>query len=388
MRWYARPENDSLQLRVAPRLASWNKADDPDQVRLREYLDDTEALLADSRIRGPWALRLDVGLPSTRDLLDAADLDNFAYPLAYRLRDPGMVSVWCTKRHSGQSLVRIEAATEVGPPSAKVLHATPTASASKTAFKEQIHAAVDGSAELPPGPVKLELSFVVGPRRNWLNLWKQTIDSLDPLLGRTNPDRAWHPRDGRIIELGMHVTVDSTLRYGVAVGIAATQASEVVADQLDTANNVERIVSTTSTRADVILDRRLSGPLAALNSTPDASRSDARQIHREPLRKSKIGGPAAGLLEFRDGDAGYLEWLAAHRYGYVVNIARSHRVAEARVHQADCRTINGRNPHDWAWTGPYVKICADQLVELEHWATEDLRQLVPQCGICRPGTLR
>lgn len=33
-----------------------NKTDDPDQVRLREYLDDTEALLADSRIGGRWAL--------------------------------------------------------------------------------------------------------------------------------------------------------------------------------------------------------------------------------------------------------------------------------------------------------------------------------------------
>ena len=28
MRWYARPEGDRQQLRVAPRLASWNKADD------------------------------------------------------------------------------------------------------------------------------------------------------------------------------------------------------------------------------------------------------------------------------------------------------------------------------------------------------------------------
>ena len=53
-------------------------------------------------------------------------------------------------------------------------------------------------------------------------MWKQTIDALDPLLGRTHPDRAWNPRDGRITELGMHVTVDPALRYDVAVGIATT----------------------------------------------------------------------------------------------------------------------------------------------------------------------
>ena len=55
-------------------------------------------------------------------------------------------------------------------------------------------------------------------------LWKQTIDSLDPLLGRTYPDRAWHPLDGRITELGMHLTVDPALRYDVVIGIAAAPA--------------------------------------------------------------------------------------------------------------------------------------------------------------------
>ncbi|WP_370330731.1 hypothetical protein [Mycolicibacterium hippocampi] len=50
MRWYARPEGDKHQLRIAPRLWSMDKAQHPSQVRLRTYLDDTEALLADSRI--------------------------------------------------------------------------------------------------------------------------------------------------------------------------------------------------------------------------------------------------------------------------------------------------------------------------------------------------
>jgi hypothetical protein len=72
--------------------------------------------------------------------------------------------------------------------------------------------------------VRLELSFVVGPRRDWLNLWKQTIDSLDPLLGRTYPDRHWHPCDGRITGLRMHVTVEPAARYEIVVGIAAAQA--------------------------------------------------------------------------------------------------------------------------------------------------------------------
>ncbi len=243
MRWYARPEGDAHELRVAPRLASWNKADDPDQVRLRAYLDDTEALLTDSRIDGLWALRLDVGLPPGRDLLDMADLDNYAYPLANRLKDSGLVSVWCTKQHTGRSFVLIEAASEVPPPSTDVLIATTTASASTVAFKEQIYATVSDAAELPGGPVKLELAFVVGPRRNWLNLWKQTIDSLDPLLGRTYPDRAWHPRDGRITELGMHLTIDQAAGNRVMVGIVAAHTSPGVDHIRDVPRNVAHVES-------------------------------------------------------------------------------------------------------------------------------------------------
>nr|WP_228768787.1 hypothetical protein [Mycolicibacterium malmesburyense] len=224
MRWFARPEGESHQLRVHPRLASWEKADHPDQVRLRGYLDDTEALLAASRVEGPWALRLDVGLSPERNLLDMADLDNYAYPLACRLRDDGLVSVWCTKQHSDQSFVRIEAAEEAPQPSSDVLVVRTSASWEKRAAQEQVYTAVAEATEIPAGPVRLELAFVVGPGRNWVNLWKQTIDSLEPLLGSTYPERAWHPLDGRITELGMHLTVDGDLQNDVQIGIAATPA--------------------------------------------------------------------------------------------------------------------------------------------------------------------
>ena len=273
MHWYARPESCPRQLSVTPRLASWDKADHPAQVRLRQYLDQTEALLAGARVEGPWALRLDVGLSDGRDLLDMSDVDNYAYPLAARLKDADLVSVWCTKQLAAESYVRLEAARPAVEPPTEVLVATTTASWQERAAQEQIHAAVADAAEIPDGPVRLELSFVVGPHRNWLNLWKPTIDALDPLLGRTYPDRAWHPRDGRITELGLHVAVDSTAGNNVVVGIYAASAQ-----------------------------------------------------------------PSAGPVEFRDDDTAYLDWIAGHPHGYVVNIARHYSAATARVHAPDRRS--------------------------------------------------
>jgi hypothetical protein len=95
-------------------------------------------------------------LPPGRNLLDTADLDNYAYPLACRLRDPDLVSVWCTKQHDEQSFVRIESAREMPPQSRNVLIARTAASASTLAYKEQIRAAVVGAAELPGDAVPVD----------------------------------------------------------------------------------------------------------------------------------------------------------------------------------------------------------------------------------------
>jgi hypothetical protein len=224
MRWYTRPEGDSHQLRLPPQLECWEKADHPAQVRLQAYLDDTEALIGDSRIDGPWALRLDVGLPAERNLLHMRDLDNYTHPLANRLKDSGLVSVWCTKQHREQSFVRIEAARErLNPATDVVIVRTP--SAKNQDYKEQINASVADSTKLPDGPVRLELTFIVGPTRNWLELWKPTIDALEPLLGRDPSEkRPWNPRDGRITELGMHKTIDPALGHNIVIGIAAAPA--------------------------------------------------------------------------------------------------------------------------------------------------------------------
>lgn len=119
--------------------------------------------------------------------------------------------------------MRIDSAREIPTPPPNVLVVEPKTSYTKRAYKEEIHTAVAAVAEeLPAGAVRLELSRLVGPYRKWWHLWKPTIDALEPLLGRDpSENRAWHPLDGRITELGMHLTVDPARRYEVEIGIAA-----------------------------------------------------------------------------------------------------------------------------------------------------------------------
>ena len=225
--WYDRPSGQKVALRATPRLASWNKATDRDQIALREYLLDTVELATSSIPPiGPWSLRLDVGLPENRALTADADLDNYALPLATALPSKQLVTVWCSKRHAASSHLVIGPAHLKNPPSGAVQIRT-TASASTPAYKHQVRNAVADMAELADGPVRLQIAFAVGPTRNWMNLWKPTIDALDPLLGRTHPAREWHPRDGRIVDLGLHRTIDPNLGYEVEVALVAEEACRV-----------------------------------------------------------------------------------------------------------------------------------------------------------------
>jgi hypothetical protein len=70
----------------------------------------------------------------------------------------------------------------------------------------------------------MQIALNVEPSRNWANSWKRTIDGLEPLLGRTYPNRDWNPQDGRIIRLGLHLAVDAALEHDVEATIWATPA--------------------------------------------------------------------------------------------------------------------------------------------------------------------
>ncbi len=231
--FYSRPEGVPFELQVGPRLASWNATLHVDQQNLSAALDHAEGKLAPSlaTTTGPVALRLDVGLAGKPGWLHHYDLDNYVFPLARRLtigRDLELVSVWATKSADGTSSIRWDKARETAMPegfdySGKV---STTASSTTGAYKSQIHEQVLEANVLADGPVALELAFVVGPRRNWLNLWKPTIDALGPLLGTTQPNRQWHPQDGRITELGLHRSIDPNLGNAVVVTVVARSVGQ------------------------------------------------------------------------------------------------------------------------------------------------------------------
>lgn len=86
---------------------------------------------------------------------------------------------------------------------------------------------------------------------------------------------------------------------------------------------------------------------------------------------------------FVDDDQSYLAWVASNPEGYVINIQRSLNPTTARLHTAGCRTIQN-STRGGPWTGPYVKICAVSLVDLETWALQQVGAEIRSCGVCHP----
>lgn len=97
-------------------------------------------------------------------------------------------------------------------------------------------------------------------------------------------------------------------------------------------------------------------------------------------------GECMTVHEFRnDNDEDdYLEWLARHADGYVINILSNGSSNGARVHRARCRTISGRIPRGRSWIGEYMKVCATSLSEIDQWSIERFGEPIVRCGICHP----
>jgi hypothetical protein len=87
---------------------------------------------------------------------------------------------------------------------------------------------------------------------------------------------------------------------------------------------------------------------------------------------------------FKDDDRGYLEWVARHPQGFVVNSERQPRPSYLRLHRAICATITGTPARGNRWTAEYIKICSDNLAELEAWARGQTGGELHPCPSCGP----
>jgi Holliday junction resolvase RusA-like endonuclease len=217
---YARPNAAKVELRLAPVLESWNARAHPDQLRLATFLDEIEASLELSDADSNLALELQVGLPESRSLTTGGgDLDNYLFPISRRLGPARFDAMFGAKRHSATSTLVAAPAISVSASREPDMVVRTTASASTQRWKEQVRAACADAAPSIPivGAISLDLEFRLSAARNWAATWKPAIDSLGPVLGVPNSQRAFMPNDDRIVRLGLHRALDDGLGWDIVV---------------------------------------------------------------------------------------------------------------------------------------------------------------------------
>lgn len=130
------------------------------------------------------------------------------------------------------------------------------------------------------------------------------------------------------------------------------------------------------------------GKLRAIAQRQAALAEMAARPVKQPPPTPGPDSSLPGVTEFRDDDEGYLTWLAQHPDGYVINILRGFNPSTARIHRARCRTITGTPRRGGPWTGPYIKICSDELDKLDRWAARYADKAIPRCRICTATDVR
>jgi hypothetical protein len=88
----------------------------------------------------------------------------------------------------------------------------------------------------------------------------------------------------------------------------------------------------------------------------------------------------SGMEQFVDDDPGYLDWVARHPDGFVINTGRAPTASYLMLHRARCGTITGRPARGTTFTGDYAKVCGGR-DELEAFAGQVGGDPQP-CGLC------
>jgi hypothetical protein len=218
---YSRPESGyRYRLLEPPRLASWDAGTAPSQLRLADYRKRLKDALdpAIAELEGDLSLGLTVALDPA---VPEGDLDNYLTPVLDALGRERFAAVWAEKAVAGESAVVVTQATRFDPSlladwsfADVVTHS----SSSRPQWKDEIASQlVPSPTATSESPLELVLAFRLSPARDWVWIWKPAIDALGGILGQGA--RAWHPRDDRIVRLGLHRTWDTSLGWSIRIGI-------------------------------------------------------------------------------------------------------------------------------------------------------------------------
>lgn len=210
-----------------PLLAQWERKTHPAQIKLQQYLSDLASdfgpVLAG---RSGLFLHMDIDVHQPERLLHHYDLENYLTPVAQRLGHAHFSLVSARKYVGGGSRVSVGVAkpSPLTPQGADWQHFSylgwsgKDARVDRDALRLRLADAV--KQPLPDGQVEVHLAWRCRQsKRNWVNLWKRTGDTMGPILGGPTDRNPFNPYDDRVVALWLHLNPDDTIGFAVDVGM-------------------------------------------------------------------------------------------------------------------------------------------------------------------------
>jgi len=209
---------------VRPLLASWERKTHPAQVRLQAYLEELASAVEPlPRPPARLFLHMDIDAEEPGRLLHHHDLENYLTPVVSHLGADRFQLVSARKRVGGGSQLLVGSVRPVDQLAASEgwehFACCAGAGTQTKGWKANLRAALAASRPegLLPGPVEVHLAWRCSPRRNWVWLWKPTLDAMGPVLGEPDPQNPFNPADDRVVYLALHCSVDAMAGHSVDV---------------------------------------------------------------------------------------------------------------------------------------------------------------------------
>jgi hypothetical protein len=96
------------------------------------------------------------------------------------------------------------------------------------------------------------------------------------------------------------------------------------------------------------------------------------------------GTGVSEMRTFQDDDRGYVDWLATHPQGFVINCYPNPSADYLMLHRAACTTISELGPNMEHWTHDYIKVCGETRGAALRWCRDYVGSEPSACQVCYP----
>jgi len=107
-----------------------------------------------------------------------------------------------------------------------------------------------------------------------------------------------------------------------------------------------------------------------------------RSCRGDQIRTGNEGAEGRVVIQYIDNEEGYLNWVAQHPDGFLINCYRNETPDYLWLHRTTCGHIKSPKRKNYTTRG-FKKVCSDNRKELADWAANEVCGVLNRCRCCK-----